>query len=155
MKIKILQGVSGSGKSTWARKRQGLIGAGECVIVSADHYFEIGAEYKFDSSKLTQAHGHCFQRFLDYVERKRYKEVIVDNTNTTQYEIAPYILGAAAFHEYDIEILRFTCPIEVCAKRNKHGVSLRTIQRQEENFLKYCYENWPRHWPQPVLVDTL
>ena len=48
----LLRGLPGSGKSTFAN----LLGG---IHVEADQYFMQDGEYKFDASKLKQAHNWC------------------------------------------------------------------------------------------------
>lgn len=95
-KVIILSGISGSGKSTYAKKLVGdSFGQEECtgvVVCSADHFFMQTGEYKFDASMLSLAHGECFKDFIEEVQRGT-SLVLVDNTNTSVAEIAPYVLG--------------------------------------------------------------
>src|SRR5262245_10531054 len=101
-KVIVLSGVSGSGKSTYAKKILNDSSHGNVAIVSADDYFMIGGKYQFDPLKLSWAHGECFRKFLLVIDRdgrcsSAANIVVVDNTNTTSEEIAPYMLGAQAF----------------------------------------------------------
>ena len=128
----VMRGISGAGKSTHAQalKAQALGG----VVVSADDYFVQNGEYQFDSKKLSQAHRSCFRAFLRALGITRVTErqeplVIVDNTNTTRAEIAPYVLAAESY-DYRVELIRVTCPIEVAAVHNIHGVSAKDVQDQ-------------------------
>jgi adenylate kinase len=52
--VVVMSGVSGSGKSTYAEK---LLEQSQGVKVSTDHFFMVGNEYKFDPSKLGEAHA--------------------------------------------------------------------------------------------------
>lgn len=116
----ILQGIPGSGKSHLAREIAAR-NPGRTVVVSADDFFELGGgTYAFDVTKLGQAHGQCFRRFLAAIN-ERVSTIIVDNTNTSVAEIAPYVLGGEA-HGYGVEIIRVLCDPEVAAARNTHGV---------------------------------
>ena len=117
----ILSGVSGSGKSTYARTR-----LGSADVVSADSYFYSigGGKYAFDASKLSEAHGACFRRFIQLLQHTDENTIVVDNTNTTSEEIAPYVLGAQAFG----------ATVEICTLKgdyvNVHGVPEMTIEAQ-------------------------
>ena len=117
----ILSGVSGSGKSTYARTR-----LGSADVVSADSYFYSigGGKYAFDASKLSEAHGACFRRFIQLLQHTDENTIVVDNTNTTTEEIAPYVLGAQAFGA--------TCEIVTLRGEysNEHGVPAGTIVAQ-------------------------
>lgn len=120
--VLVLQGVPGSGKSYFAADRLTRAHA-QVVTCSADDYFVQlgGGKYAFDPSKLGEAHGACFRKFIATVQKGQAEMVIVDNTNTTVAEISPYVLAAEAFG-YEVEILRINCDPEVAAARNTHGV---------------------------------
>lgn len=143
----IMQGVSGSGKSTYARnvQRSRNASAETCWIVSADDYFvDSEGRYNFDPSKLGEAHATCFARVLDLlrmagdVDPARSMCIIVDNTNSTAIEIAPYMAAAAASkldtgHEVFTTIVRVRCPIDLALSRTTHGTPLRSIRQQTAN----------------------
>lgn len=174
IRITILSGIPGSGKSTWWKeeiRRSALWGsfvtvehftkkyAGEhpitgkkeaIGIVSADHYFMRDGEYKFDPSKLSAAHGECLLGFmrllmtdLDFCDAED-GHVIVDNTNTTVLEIAPYMAIASA-HNVPVTLHTFKCVPKVGAERNKHGVSLQGCVRMAEN-IERRDEEFPPFW---------
>lgn len=104
MLVKILSGISGSGKSTYARRHRG-------VIVSADDYFVRDGAYRFNPARLSSAHATCFARYLGALD-DGHPLVIVDNTNTTAVEIAPYVLAAQA-KGYDHEYCRNTTCVQL------------------------------------------
>src|SRR5690606_33271326 len=120
----IMSGISGSGKSTWAEKLcHGLSSTGyNFSIVSADSYFMRDGVYQFDPKKLSDAHGACCYDFINQLALQT-PLVVVDNTNTTAVEIAPYILIAQAYH-YDVEIITVMCEseddVKAAAARNSH-----------------------------------
>lgn len=118
--IYILQGVSGSGKSSIAKKL-----ADEQDICSADDYFTHNGVYRFDPSKLGEAHGSCLRKYVSLllVNAQKGRPIVVDNTNTTVGEIAPYYSLAEAYG-YRPVILTVECDPEVAANRNTHGVPL-------------------------------
>lgn len=125
----ILSGASGSGKSSYI---------GQCdhpnSVVSADHYFEKNGEYKFDPSKLSEAHGLCFYNFIEWCRQPSYEgmSIYVDNSNTTVEEIAPYILGASAYGVTARIVTLMATPsdAQLLADRNRHGVNEKTIRAQ-------------------------
>lgn len=106
--IYILRGPSGCGKSTWAKERYKK-GASIC---SADEYFtRVDGSYHFDPSELGQAHGKCLRRYIDVVKQV-YElgdefDIIVDNTNITDAELAPYVRIAEAYGQL-FRIIQFT-----------------------------------------------
>lgn len=147
----ILSGCSGSGKSHHAAQ---LVEneSGLSRICSADYFFMSGDKYTFDPSRLGEVHSQCFRLFLSYMKKDSGIDlIVVDNTNTTPVEIAPYMLAAEAFG-YAPEIITFFPPgvgviaahvyAEKCAARNTHGVPLLTIRRQLENIYNFQLPGW-------------
>jgi predicted kinase len=127
MKVIILSGISGSGKSTLAAERYP-----NAVVVSADDYFmDADDVYRFNPAHLPQAHMACLRDFIETVVEGREPLVVVDNTNTTLAEIAPYYAAARAFG-YDVELISVKCSVEVAAARNRHGVPMGGIVGQAE-----------------------
>ena len=131
----VLQGVSGSGKTAWATK---LVEAEtertdeyRACIVSADDYFVSLAGYKFDPSKLGEAHASCFKTFLACLQREACELVIVDNTNASGEDLSPYMLAASAFGA-NATIVRVDCDLAIAAKRCVHNVPTNAISRQAE-----------------------
>ena len=77
----LVRGIPGSGKSTFAD----LI----CnQHVEADMFFMQDGEYKFDATKLKEAHAWCQDKTESWME-KRYN-VVVSNTFTQEWEMKPY-----------------------------------------------------------------
>jgi predicted kinase len=134
----IMQGVSGAGKSTFVSPL--------AYVVSADHYFMRGFEYHFDASRLGEAHAECLKNFVEAVD-SRLNFIVVDNTNTTPVEVAPYYALALAYG-YDVVIKHIPCEdLKLAAERNRHGVPLKTIEQQAkriENFAKHMPPYWNR-----------
>lgn len=125
MKVIILRGIPGAGKSTWIEKNIRI----DHRVVSADHHFvdpETGG-YKFDPTQLGVAHARCLRKFVQHLEDLPQSwTVVVDNTNTTAVEISPYYALAEAFR-CDVEIVTLHCDPDVAARRNVHGVPGSTV----------------------------
>ena len=141
-KVIILSGVSGSGKSTYARKH-----FPEAIRLSADDYFLQDAKWNFDPTKLTEAHAECFSKFLFHLASPASKEevIVVDNTNCSAWEIAPYVLAATSFG-FEHEIITLFVPwnkLEECARRNVHNVPTNVISKMFDVLLK---RTLPGHW---------
>ena len=110
----IIRGVSGSGKSTFAKK---IVGH-DFLVCEADKYFidkETG-EYKFDFSKIKDAHKFCQDTVETYmkdslVNDQFYREIAVANTFTQEWEMEPYFKLAK---EYGYTV--FSIVVE-----NRHG----------------------------------
>lgn len=88
----LLRGLPGSGKSTTAE----LLGAGGSGYAhfEADMYFMEDGEYKFDPSKIKDAHKWC-QNSVEQAMLLNYTAghndtIIVSNTFTQEWEMEPY-----------------------------------------------------------------
>lgn len=151
MKVIVLQGVSGSGKSTYGRKLAKEAEAKGAFVrtVSADNFFVAlgGGTYKFDPSKLGEAHALCLRTFINaMIERwdgyfTNDSLVIVDNTNTTAVEIAPYMASAAAFG-WDAEVHYVKCDPTVAAARNLHGVPEKSVRAMASRIESESFPPW-------------
>lgn len=142
MKVTILRGISGSGKSTYAKENYP-----DAAICSADDYFMVDGEYKFDFTKLSEAHGTCFAKANQTLMHGQ--NVVVDNTNTQVWEMSPYVLLAQS-HNAEIEIILLDCPASVATVRNTHGVPLTAVERMAERM-----EEPLPFWPTQRIIPTL
>lgn len=146
-KVIIMRGCSGSGKSTYAATSliKHLV---PTTICSADHFWvDKEGNYNFDPTKLNEAHAECYQHFVRALENETHL-VIVDNTNTTLAEIAPY-LTHAKYMNYEVEIVRCTCNWKTAAKRNIHNVPKKSIESMYKRM-----QSIPKHWPKETVVTT-
>lgn len=136
----LMVGVSGSGKSTFAAREYP-----NATVVSADHYFlDDSGVYRFDGSKLGEAHGACLRGFVTAVTGG-VPCVVVDNTNTTLVELAPYVSVARAYG-YGVEVVRVRCYAKVAASRNTHGVPLAAVRGMEERIEAMFHGGLPPFW---------
>ncbi len=137
----IISGVSGVGKSTYARDN--FPGA---LRFSSDDFFQREGEYKFDPAKLGEAHANCFRRYLAHLAIENVDmTLVVDNTFCEAWEIAPYVLAANAFG-WEHEIITLFVPwskLEVLASRNIHGVPTNVLSSMFDKLLKRVL---PKHW---------
>lgn len=149
----ILRGVPGAGKSRLARKLRK--GRKNCEVISADHYFTpfgLGTgQYRFDPAKLGEAHSWCLRSFLEYLQWER-RTVIVDNTNTTAVEIAPYAALALAYG-YKVQVITIAANAREAARRNVHGVPVETVLRMTKR-LKEETPRLPPWWPHKIIRTT-
>lgn len=135
MKVILLQGISGSGKTTYAQKllQQAIDGCRPCWVISADDYFMVqtpgGPQYRYDWTKLQEAHDQCFARYWELLHGEDSGTIIVDHTQTKFHELEPY-WQAAQHHGWPVEIHRLSCSVEVAAQRNIHRVPLESVARQ-------------------------
>lgn len=137
----ILIGPSGAGKSTYVEKEL----PDSTELCSADHFFMRNDKYEFDPRNLPRAHSACLLNYADAL-RAGVEHVVVDNTNTTVAEIAPYIaLGQA--YAANVLVIFFDTPWRVCAERSTKGIDASTVLRmsmQAEDLIR----NWPHFWPK-------
>lgn len=141
--VKILRGLPGSGKSTWAKNNFLK------PIISADDFHMIDGVYKYDPTKAGEAHADCLRRFTrSLIVGDQDTTIIVDNTNTRTFELAPYVQLAIAWGA-DCEILYFPCTLEDAIKRNTHGVPDSTILAMQ---VALNTEVMPPFWKQRVIL---
>lgn len=124
MAVLILRGIPGSGKSHHANRLPS-----PKIIVSADDHFIKNGVYTFNPNLLGVAHSLCFRAFINRCETlSNGTLIVVDNTNTSALEMAPYYLGAKAFG-HSVKIHTIICDPIHAFPRNQHGVSFATIER--------------------------
>ena len=107
-KLYIVRGLPGSGKTTFAKTLGG-------VHFEADQYFMVDGEYKFDVTKLKNAHSWCQTQvsnamLLNYTANIN-STIVVSNTFTQEWEMTPYVEMA---NEWGYTV--FTIIVE-----NRHG----------------------------------
>lgn len=104
----LLRGLPGSGKSTLANQLGGS-------LVEADKFFMEYGEYKFDASKLKEAHAWCRNQVKEWMETNDrgfdVPRIVVSNTFTQEWEMKPYY-DLAKEHGYMV----FSLIVE-----NRHG----------------------------------
>lgn len=117
----IMSGVSGSGKSTYVKHN--FKGSTVC---SADDFFMRNGKYSFDPNKLDEAHGFCLRKYARALALDE-QRIVVDNTNLTAEEIAPYYAMARAYG-YEVELVTLWVHAKT-AERNVHGVPAKSLER--------------------------
>jgi predicted kinase len=135
--IIIMQGVSGSGKSSWARLYQ------DDFICSADHfYLNDDGVYNFDFKHIKDAHNLCKAIFAKYIYHK-VPQIVVDNTNVVkshyQYYVDVGINNNCNVYLDKMHGLLSNKELDIFSRRNKHGCDLSIIRRQYENFATEAY----------------
>lgn len=145
MKVKILCGVSGSGKSTYIANN-----FPKAVVCSADHFFLAdNGEYVFDVKKLSEAHAYCLRKFVQHLQSPglaggQVGVLVVDNTNTSMQEVAPYAALANAYG-FDTEIIILQADPVEAHKRNRHNVPLKSVMGQFDR-LRGLEKSLPPWW---------
>jgi tRNA uridine 5-carbamoylmethylation protein Kti12 len=135
----IIRGLPGTGKSTLGR-----ILAPE-MSFAADDYFTVDGKYRFDPSKLLEAHGQCRSNVREALLEGQYAvaigialnfEVAVCNTFTCRWEFEPYIEMAKELgvRYFVISLFDNDTPIETLFERNVHGVP--------RHVFKSMYDRW-------------
>ena len=100
MKVKLLRGTPGSGKSTYAKK---LANAGY-LHYENDQYFMHDGKYEFDQKKAKDAANWCYSQFMKALRAKR--NVVVSNVFVTCKAVDRYADIAKTFGA-DVEVIRF------------------------------------------------
>ena len=132
MNIIITRGGSGAGKSTWAKANYP-----DAEVFSADSFFLDGdGVYRFDPSKLGEAHAECLRDFIDVCQDPQgNKTVIVDNTNTSVSEFAPYA-QVGQVYGHSVEILTWVYDPVMAHARNSHGTPLKACIDQHRRLIE-------------------
>ncbi len=143
-----MRGLPGGGKSTFVRQNMTLqleCGAKSIAVCSTDDQFvDTTGKYVFDASKLGVNHANnqvkCQKMMNAGVEI-----IYIDNTNTTHKEMRPYKEFAETYG-YEVEEVLIgeeslfpsmnADYIDMCAKRNTHGVPRDAILRMARRFEK-------------------
>ena len=133
MKLILMRGASGSGKSYLAKQIQMNQGG---IILSTDDLFMCYGEYLWSGNVLREAHqvnqGKAYVAMSGFI-----CVVIIDNTNIRLWEMEPYIKAAEKFG-YAVEYRESEAPwkndAEACFKKNSHNVPLSVIEQQLANW---------------------
>lgn len=153
----VMRGVSGSGKSTWIRGAHP-----DGFVLSADHFFMKDGKYLFDPDQIAQAHHTCLRRFVLACSLAAWNHyaptpdqegvIIVDNTNTSLAEMAPYCAVALAYG-HQLQVVNLVVDdLAVCARRNKHGVPLSAIESQQIRLIESA-KHMPPWWPLTTVIS--
>lgn len=139
-RLVVLRGLPGAGKSTFVREN-----LSSALVCSADAYFMRGGEYRFDPSKLPNAHASCFYKAVSgCLDHTEHPLIVIDNTSLSVWEISPYASLAAAYG-YEFEIITLTCDPETSFNRNIHGVPRATIDRMAATLEAERLLPWWKH----------
>lgn len=139
MKLHIIRGLPGSGKSTYAKKLLGI----HC---EADQFFEVHTsysltpvDYKWSPDFLHEAHQLCKLRAIRALYHGH--DVVVANTFTTLKELQPYLDLKQRFPDLEITVHELHTQYE-----SIHNVPDRTIER-----MKQRWQEIPNDWSIKVI----
>jgi hypothetical protein len=152
-----MMGVSGAGKSTWVKANT----YGDVVVCSSDPWHIGPNGYVYDPAMARYAHAACLRKFLlnlrdeaphgFLVPNQRF--IVVDNTNTTLVELAPYVALTLAYVPHpQLEIVYIKADPEACKERTQHATPPQVIDLMAAN-LDTSLAQWPAHWPKPQVVE--
>jgi predicted kinase len=108
-RIVLLTGLPGSGKSTWAAGKDGVLSSDALRGLLTD-----------DPMNQT-VHGRVFRALRDLLKHRlelKRPWTFIDATNLTPYERRPYVM-LADLYDAEIEAVFFDVPIDECVRRNR------------------------------------
>jgi predicted kinase len=119
--LTLVRGLPGAGKSTFAKTLGG-------IHIEADHYFMKDGEYKFDASKLKQAHEYC--RISAEGWMMEGYNIVVSNTFTQEWEMDAYheLAGKYGYRVYSIIVENRHNGV------NEHGVPADKLEQMKNRF---------------------
>jgi predicted kinase len=117
----LVRGLPGAGKSTFAKTLGG-------IHIEADHYFMKDGEYKFDASKLKQAHEYCRTSTEGWMIEGY--NIVVSNTFTQEWEMDAYyeLAGKYGYRVYSIIVENRHNGV------NEHGVPSDKLEQMKNRF---------------------
>jgi len=132
-KLTLIRGIPGSGKTTLANTIL-LQDKNPCVICEADDFFMFGNSYKFNNTKLGDAHKWCQAKVAFFLFRGN--DVIVSNTSINMKDINTYYKIA---NSYSAEFEIVNCE---GGYKNTHKVPEEVIESMTKRFKVITTEDW-------------
>ena len=131
----IMRGCPGSGKTTLARELRGETGR---VFSTDDFFVQSDGEYVFDPNKIAEYHKRNQGKARKAIS-EGVSPVVIDNTNTTAWEMRPYV-ETGLRHGYKIQFVEpdtsWRYDPDQLFLKNSHGVPLESIKRMLKRFQK-------------------
>lgn len=144
-RVLILRGIPGAGKTRMARTLYP-----HAIVCSADdHFTRPDGSYVYVREEQSLAHHECllkYLRLLTHFPREIGVSplIIVDNTNASVAEIAPYYATAEAYG-WEAMVETILCDPEIAWRRNTHGVSREIVEKIHSNLLSAQLPSWWKH----------
>jgi len=133
MKLILVRGIPGSGKTTFVNNQRQTDNVEYSYHFEADMYFEVHNslsrqfEYRFDASRLKEAHEMCLFRTREALTNGG--KVYVSNTFSTIKEMEPYVKMARELGA-KIEIHEMSeIPVVEGFRKNIHNVPQHVIDK--------------------------
>jgi predicted kinase len=145
MRLIVLMAISGAGKDHFAAHSMPKAE----TLASADDWFkQLDGSYVFNPTELGAAHGDCFRRVIEALLMK-HELIVVNNTNTSIAEIAPYMMAAQAYGA-EARIICLRIDPKIAAARNIHGTPLATVEKMAKR-LDETLNDLPPWWDVQTL----
>lgn len=87
----ILRGCPGCGKSTFAK----MLGT-KAICAADDYLYTLDGEYIWTQDRVYRAHKWCQRKCMKYMYINA-ERIVIDNTNTWEKDLTPYITMAELF----------------------------------------------------------
>lgn len=140
-KLLIMRGPSGAGKDYWISHN-----APNAKIISTDNYFMVNGEYKFDITRLAEYHNYTLRDCVAHLQIGT-PFIVINNTNTRVFEIAPYYRLGEAFG-YEVEIVWIIAHPDKCKAHTQHNVPPQNIDK-----MFFQAEPLPDWWNVTVVIN--
>lgn len=138
MKVVLMRGLPGSGKSTWIKANH----PGAWVI-SADAFLMENGVYNWTVPRLTQAHQKCMAAFIVALGSNT-PVIVLDNTNLRARDLRFYVEEAEKAGA-EIEIRTILADSEECQRRQTHNVPASTFAKLVERFSNPLPPEWHKY----------
>jgi len=123
MKLTLVRGIPGSGKSTFVRNNF------SCLHLENDMYFQRDGSYRWNSEEMDDAIRWCVQ--MSEIALSRGMDVVVSNTFTKKRYMEPYRKMAESIGA-EFEVVR--CEGNF---KNVHNVPEKVLENMKKNFEDY------------------
>jgi hypothetical protein len=114
-------------------------------VCSTDDYFtDSNGEYHYVPENSKEAHAACLRKYVEALQNPFIAVIVVDNTNISVAEIAPYYALAEAYG-VAVDLITIDCSPTSAHARNVHDVPLNTVVRMSMEMI--CEEaRFPTWW---------